>query len=973
MFIVMHCGGIPFNGDTLKTKSLGGSESAAYYLAKELARAGHKVTLFTNSEESGVFDDVKYEYAGDPSADAPLGNRFTFYAENTPHDVLIIQRHPQAFARKWASKLNYWWLHDIAQGRFRDMVSAQMWNVDRVLCVSEFHKAQVSKEWGVENGFITVMHNGVDLSLFEGDIECQLVEQSSKNLIYSSRPERGLENLVGEGGVMERLNTTDPEFHLYVCGYENTTAEMKPLYDYLYARCDALPNVTNLGALTKQDLADTMRQCTALAYPTTFEEVSCITAMEAMAAGCLTLTCAVAALPETCTGSLGALLPLVDGAVDVDKFTSALTAQVLGAQAGDKAAQRALATKFTWEDSARIMLNDVTTTFAEAGRAQALAFHFIRHSDIPALEHVMGDIEEVTPLSAELLNEYEKAYAFYRDNTYAEHYKAYYQYEKDRGVVYGPEDATKTSRFRTIANMVGELPAGSSVLDYGCAHGHYTVPLAKMFPALTFTGADITQSNLDSASKWADDEKLQNAKFVKVECPADVPGWFDLVIAAEVIEHVDNPRMYVDGLAEFLNKGGRMVITVPLGPWEAQGYRQHNFWRAHLHHFERQDLADMLGHFPDYNVVVAPCGQSKFHSPLGSYIVSFSKPRDAARPINYARKISETMPDQTITLCMIVKDASQDIERCLASVLPHVQEVIIGVDETSTDDTWRLLGAIAEKNPLIGWSLSHIPSALTTGFAAARNYTISKASGDWILWMDADEVLTNGGALARVTRHSQINGFAIKQHHFSTDPMGVLKVDLPCRLFRNRQGIEFFGRVHEHPERALNEGLGPVMLMPHAEIAHYGYKDENIRRQRFARNISLLAQDRKELPDRVLGKFLWLRDLAQVCKYDLEEGAEDRAVFERRADEGIILWVDLVKSGNLRIALDGLEFYSQLSRVKGGGFEFSFTAAAGAHYGDPALNQGRVITAHFAIRAHVDLLLSAIADDQLLKYESRYF
>jgi len=37
MFIVMHCGGMPFNGDTVKTRSLGGSESAAYYMAKELA------------------------------------------------------------------------------------------------------------------------------------------------------------------------------------------------------------------------------------------------------------------------------------------------------------------------------------------------------------------------------------------------------------------------------------------------------------------------------------------------------------------------------------------------------------------------------------------------------------------------------------------------------------------------------------------------------------------------------------------------------------------------------------------------------------------------------------------------------------------------------------------------------------------------------------------------------------------------
>jgi hypothetical protein len=84
MFFVMHCGGIPFNGDTAKLQSLGGSESAALYLAKALVIAGHQVTLFTNSTDSGLFDGVRYEFAGDMSDKYPLGDRFTFYAENTP-------------------------------------------------------------------------------------------------------------------------------------------------------------------------------------------------------------------------------------------------------------------------------------------------------------------------------------------------------------------------------------------------------------------------------------------------------------------------------------------------------------------------------------------------------------------------------------------------------------------------------------------------------------------------------------------------------------------------------------------------------------------------------------------------------------------------------------------------------------------------------------------------------------------------
>ena len=117
MDIVIHSMGMPFNGDTLKTKSLGGSESAAYYQAMELARRGHKVTVFTTTQEETFTDGVRFCSLGQPTEAEPLGNAFTHYAANTPHDVLIIQRHPLAFHRKWASKVNLFQMHDLALHR----------------------------------------------------------------------------------------------------------------------------------------------------------------------------------------------------------------------------------------------------------------------------------------------------------------------------------------------------------------------------------------------------------------------------------------------------------------------------------------------------------------------------------------------------------------------------------------------------------------------------------------------------------------------------------------------------------------------------------------------------------------------------------------------------------------------------------------------------------------------------------------
>lgn len=959
MYVVINCGGLPFTGDTIKTKSLGGSETAAYYMAKELVALGHHVTIFTNSQDTGVFDGVKYEWAGVPDESCPLGDRFTFYAENTPHDVLIIQRNPRAFERKWASKINLWWLHDLALYRTKDLVLSQMWNVDKVLCVSEYHKAQVAKVYGLPEDIIAVVNNGVDLSLY--DCAPAPLLENEYHLFYSSRPERGLFNLVKPDGIMERLK--DDNVHLHVCGYENTTPQMKAEYEYLWQRCEALPNVTNHGALTKQELAALQKACDAWVYPTEFEEVSCITAMEAMAAGCVIIASDVAALSETCAGDQGTvLIPLKDGKSDLDRFITSIREPNVSAQSR---------CGFTWDKSARALIEAVHGIFATANPT-SLMHHFLRHSDIKAFE-----IAKLSPdgsaFITEMLTEYAAGYRFYRENDYAKHYADYYQYEKDRGVNYGPEDVSGTIRFQHIANMVARLADGSRVLDYGCAHGHYVVALARMFPNLIFVGADIAQSNLDTASKWTADEGLMNISFMKVTDTNGVAGEdFDFIIAAEVIEHVGEPQKYIDALADRLrDKKSQLVITVPYGPWEAQGYREHKYWRAHLHHFERADLQEMLGHHPGYKVVAAPSGQSQFNTPLGSYIVVFNKPTEPSREIDYARKIKQTMPDQTMTCCMIVKDAEQDILRCLRSVMPFVQEVVIGVDQASSDATSEIVHSLERTNPLVAFRVIELDPVKDTGFATARNATLNHASCDWIFWIDSDEVLTNGQQMSRVLRNSMHNGFAMKQHHFSTDPAGIIKVDLPCRLFRNHKGIQFFGAVHEHPELKVNEGLGPVSMMGGAAIIHYGYENERVRRKRFSRNLPLLARDREELPNRLLGKFLWLRDLAQLTQYEIEANALDTQALPKRIEDGIKLWLDLLESKNYRIVLDALPYYSQFAIMKGGGLDFSFVVNAN-WMGEAKLDGVPKVEGYFAEKAHALALMVGLAEDKLPDLDRRY-
>ena len=85
-----------------------------------------------------------------------------------------------------------------------------------------------------------------------------------------------------------------------------------------------------------------------------------------------------------------------------------------------------------------------------------------------------------------------------------------------------------------------------------------------------------------------------------------------------------------------------------------------------------------------------------------------------------------------ISLCMIVKNEAQYIERCIKSARRAADEIIV-VDTGSSDDTAEIARRLGAKTRQHQWK---------SDFSEARNYSIEQATGDWILYLDADEVLT---------------------------------------------------------------------------------------------------------------------------------------------------------------------------------------------------------------------------------------
>src|SRR5262245_57294164 len=113
--------GMAFDGETIRTKSLGGSESAGYYMARALAKRGHRVRMFSNCQARSTTDGVDYE---------PLVNWQPFMASSGA-DVHILQRHPELMTHRISAKLNLLWCHDLGLGRVAHVFRGAKWQTDR--------------------------------------------------------------------------------------------------------------------------------------------------------------------------------------------------------------------------------------------------------------------------------------------------------------------------------------------------------------------------------------------------------------------------------------------------------------------------------------------------------------------------------------------------------------------------------------------------------------------------------------------------------------------------------------------------------------------------------------------------------------------------------------------------------------------------------------------------------------------------
>lgn len=183
-----------------------------------------------------------------------------------------------------------------------------------------------------------------------------------------------------------------------------------------------------------------------------------------------------------------------------------------------------------------------------------------------------------------------------------------------------------------------------------------------------------------------------------------------------------------------------------------------------------------------------------------------------------------------ITLCMIVRDEEKFLDRCLSSVAPILKEMVV-VDTGSRDRTREIAMGHGARVIEVEWK---------DDFSAARNISLDHAAGEWILILDADEIIAEKdlGNLQEACLSGGFNAYTLITRNYTADDSGSTWVPndgtydevagLPgwfpspkARLFRRHEKIRFEGVVHELVDPAIKRLGWPIGLC-RVPVHHFG-------------------------------------------------------------------------------------------------------------------------------------------------------
>lgn len=314
------------------------------------------------------------------------------------------------------------------------------------------------------------------------------------------------------------------------------------------------------------------------------------------------------------------------------------------------------------------------------------------------------------------------------------------------------------------------------VRDIGCGTG----TLSDYYLG-EYCGHDISNEGIEQAKKI----RRSDAHFGVLDCNFPTGLTFasdDTVVMCEFLEHLENDDWLFQRLKETARVGTRLIVSVPNG--NACDCEEH------VRHFNLSDLRKKF----------APLGDLKFYNYPGikyQYILTVEIGRlQTERP----------------ALVMVVKNEEKGLENAIFSAIEHVNEIVVAVDNSSSDKTLEISKKYADVLVDFDWS---------DNFAAARNFADDFATTEWRFFLDGHEYLEKCEWPFKYT-DTPCDGFMCPIQMEN----GMMFAN--PRLYR--RGVKFEGAVHEK-QQCKKLGNAKGVLIKHDRLCSQSEKAAAIREQ----------------------------------------------------------------------------------------------------------------------------------------------
>lgn len=301
--MVIHTGAIGWCWNPQTNTKISGSEVMAINMAKEFHRLGFRTFIFgsfcddeQNLDYQGIYDGIQY-------IDYTL---FPEFSMKYVIDYLIVSRFLSNLVY-YENILNvYLWVHDVLPHVEKNspLFQTHPLKFRGMICLSDWHADYVQRRVGVPKALMMVSRNAIYPERFQSP---EPIDKQPFRFIYTSDAFRGLGYLLD---MIPQVKERYPLTELYVYTRE------EHLTDEWRHKVQEMPYVHLHPRLSQHELSKELLKSDVWLYPTDFEETYCISALEAMAAGCLVATTRLAGLRDT-VSDRGVTVdpPIAEGAV----------------------------------------------------------------------------------------------------------------------------------------------------------------------------------------------------------------------------------------------------------------------------------------------------------------------------------------------------------------------------------------------------------------------------------------------------------------------------------------------------------------------------------------------------------------------------------------------------------------------------------------------------------------------------------